>query len=188
MSFGVKILETMNRSRKTLVLLAGVIVLITLVAYVPVMRGGFIWDDNDYITDNLTLRTLDGLERIWLEPGAVPQYYPMVFTTFWVEYHLWQLHPLGYHLVNVLLHALNGVLLLLVLRYLRVPGAWLAAAIFTLHPVHVESVAWITERKNVLSGIFYLSSLLAYLYFANLNLDPANGSPSTSCISYNNYI
>ena len=154
--------------------------MITLVAYIPAMHGGYIWDDDDYITDNSTLRTADGLGKIWFELGAVPQYYPLVHTTFWVEYHLWQLQPFGYHLVNVLLHALNGVLLGLVLRYLRVPGAWLAAAFFALHPVHVESVAWITERKNVLSVLFYLSSLLAYLRFANLHLDPANTSASSS--------
>ncbi|MEE9122805.1 MAG: tetratricopeptide repeat protein [Syntrophobacteria bacterium] len=169
----------MKLSQKTLLLWAGLIVLLTLLAYIPAMRGGYIWDDNAHITDNAALRSSDGLASIWFNPKVLPQYYPLVHTTFWVEYRLWQLHPFGYHLVNVLLHAINAILLLLVLRYLRVPGAWLAAAFFALHPVHVESVAWITERKNVLSGFFYLSSALAYLRFANVTGDPANTSLSS---------
>jgi tetratricopeptide (TPR) repeat protein len=166
----------MNASQKKLLLWAGLIVLLTLLAYIPAMRGGYIWDDNAHITDNGALRSSDGLARIWFDPKVLPQYYPLVHTTFWVEYHLWQLDPFGYHLVNVLLHAGNAILLLLVLRYLRVPGAWLAAALFALHPVQVESVAWITERKNVLSGFFYLLSALAYFRFANVTGGPANTS------------
>jgi tetratricopeptide (TPR) repeat protein len=168
----------MKSSHKT-ILWAGLIFLVTLVAYIPAMRGGYIWDDDYYITENSTLRTSDGLRRIWFEPKALPQYYPLVHTTFWLEYHLWQLHPFGYHLVNVLLHAFNAILLLLLLRYLRVPGDWLAALIFALHPVQVESVAWITERKNVLSALFYLSSFLAYLRFYDLAPDLDHTSPST---------
>src|SRR5437016_4456617 len=101
----------------------------TVTAYLPVVDAGFVWDDDSYVTANVTLRSLDGLRRIWLEPGAVPQYYPLTFTSFWVEYHLWGLQPLGYHLTNVLLHTLNALLLWLVLVRLRVPGAWVAAAL-----------------------------------------------------------
>jgi tetratricopeptide (TPR) repeat protein len=147
---------------------AALIVGITIACYLPAMMGGFVWDDDYYVTDNETLKTGEGLKRIWLEPGATIQYYPLAFTTFWIEYHLWEFQPFGYHLVNVLLHALGALLLWLVLRRLSIPGAWLAAAVFALHPVHVESVAWITERKNVLSGVFYLSALLCYARFANL--------------------
>jgi tetratricopeptide (TPR) repeat protein len=103
-----------------------------------------------------------------LEPGATPQYYPLVFTSFWVEYRLWDLHPAGYHLVNLLLHAASALLLYRILHRLQLPGAALAAALFALHPVHVESVAWITERKNVLSGLFYLAAALAWLRFAGV--------------------
>jgi tetratricopeptide (TPR) repeat protein len=141
------------------------IVLFTLAAYLPAILGGFIWDDDDYVVNNTALLNLDGLRRIWFELGATRQYYPMVFTSFWLERHLWGLDPQGYHAVNVLLHALAAILLGRVLSRLQVPGAWLAAAIFALHPVHVESVAWITERKNVLSAVFYFAAALAYLRF-----------------------
>ncbi len=151
----------------------GLLLLVTFVAYIPAINGGFVWDDDAYITENQTLRTFEGLGRIWFEIGAVPQYYPLVHSTFWAEYHLWQLHPMGYHIVNVLLHGLNAILLWMLLRRLSVPAAWLAAAIFALHPVNVESVAWITERKNVLSGLFYFSSMLAYLHFLRLEEQPS---------------
>jgi tetratricopeptide (TPR) repeat protein len=143
----------------------GLIVLLVFLAYLPALRGGFIWDDDDYVTHNLTLHDGEGLRQIWFKVGAVPQYYPVVHTTFWLEYHLWGLNPVGYHLINVLLHALAAILLWQLLLYLRIRGAWLAAVIFALHPIEVESVAWITERKNVLSAVFYFAAALAYLRF-----------------------
>ena len=143
----------------------GLIILLVFLAYLPTLRGGFIWDDDSYVTHNPTLHDLGGLQRIWFKVGAVPQYYPMVHTTFWLEYHLWALNPIGYHLINVLLHAVAAILLWQVLRRLQAPGAWLAAVIFALHPVEVESVAWVTERKNVLSAVFYFAAALAYLRF-----------------------
>jgi len=145
--------------------------LAVLAAYVPAIRGGFVWDDEHYVTENAALRSLDGLRAIWLEPRATPQYYPLVHSSYWIEYRLWGLTPLGYHLVNVLLHATSAMLLWRLLRRLGVPGAWLAAAVFALHPVHVESVAWITERKNVLSTVFYLVAALAYVRFAAVDQD-----------------
>jgi protein O-mannosyl-transferase len=154
---------------------AAVLILIILAAYIPALAGGFIWDDDSYVTGNVTLQNIDGLRRIWAEPGAVPQYYPLAFTTFWIEYHLWNLTPLGYHIVNVLVHATNAVLLWCVLYRLNVPGAWVAAAIFGLHPVHVESVAWVAECKTLLSTAFYLSGILAYLRFSELNTTAARG-------------
>ena len=141
------------------------LVLIAIVAHAGALRAGFIWDDDDYVTENATLHDLHGLGRIWFELGAVPQYYPLVHTTFWVEHQLWDDKAAGYHAVNVLIHAANALLLWTILRKLGLPGCWLAAAIFAVHPVHAESVAWITERKNVLSGSFYLGSLLAWLRF-----------------------
>ncbi|HLX68371.1 MAG TPA: tetratricopeptide repeat protein [Verrucomicrobiae bacterium] len=146
------------------------LVAVTLVAYLPALRNGFVWDDIDYVTGNPLLHSLKGLWQIWFMPGATPQYYPLTFTSLWVDYHLWQLHPLGYHLTNVLLQALDAILLWAILRRLNVPGAWLAAAIFAVHPVNVETVAWVTERKNLLAGFFYLSSALACLQFWLPNL------------------
>jgi Flp pilus assembly protein TadD len=136
-------------------------------AYLPgVWDAGFVWDDDHYVSDNRDLRDADGLRRIWLEPTSSPQYYPLVFTSLWVERQLFGEGPRCHHVVNVLLHGLGTLLLWLVLRRLRVPGAWLGAALFALHPVQVESVAWITERKNVLSTLLYLGAALAYLRFA----------------------
>ncbi|HUJ72260.1 MAG TPA: tetratricopeptide repeat protein [Verrucomicrobiae bacterium] len=154
---------------------AGVIILITLLTYISALHNGFIWDDDAHVTDCQALRTVHGLVRIWTEPGAVQQYYPLVYTTFWVQFHLWQLNPFGYHLVNVLLQAMNAILLWLVLDQLRVRGAWLAAVIFAIHPVEVESVAWITELKNVFSATFYLSALLAYGQFRPWDAEESGG-------------
>jgi tetratricopeptide (TPR) repeat protein len=173
------LLVDMSSAISNKALFAGLLVAMTLVVYRPVLDNGFIWDDDDYVVDNPTLRTAEGLRRIWLDYGATPQYYPMVHSTFWVEYQLWQLEPVGYHVVNVLLHALGVVLLWRLLSLLELPGAWLAAAIFAVHPVNVESVAWITERKNVLSGVFYLASLFAYIRSAAVGndamVDPRSG-------------
>lgn len=153
------------------------IVLFALLAYLPALEAGFIWDDDWYITGNPLLRDFAGLARIWI-PGQTVQYYPAVFTTFWIEHALWGLDPAGYHAVNVLLHALNAWLLWQLLQKLAVPGAWLGAVLFALHPVHVESVAWIAERKNVLSGMFYLLAAVAWLRFQAR--DEASGSAQSS--------
>jgi tetratricopeptide (TPR) repeat protein len=138
----------------------------TFAAYSPAITSGFIWDDPDYVINNITIRDVEGLVRMWTDLHSLPQWYPLVHTTFWVEYQLWQLAPMGYHIDNIALHAISALLLWRLLRRLEVPGAFLAAAIFALHPVNVESVAWITERKNVLSGALIFASMLAYLRFA----------------------
>jgi protein O-mannosyl-transferase len=161
-------------SKRSLWAIAIAVLALTVFAYWPAFQAGYIWDDDSYVTENPAIQSASGLGEIWgltREPvhGALvsntPQYYPLVFTTFWIEHQVWGLDPAGYHVVNVLLHAANALLVFLLLRRLAVPSAWFVAALFAVHPLHVESVAWITERKNVLSGLFYLSAFLAYLRF-----------------------
>ena len=141
------------------------LVVAVFLAYQPVWHAGFIWDDDVYVTQNRLLTAPDGLKRIWFSLNSPSQYFPLTYTTFRIEQALWGLKPAGYHGVNILLHAVNALLVWRLLKRLAVPGAWLAAAIFALHPVQVESVAWITERKNVLSLFFDLLALLAWIEF-----------------------
>ena len=142
-----------------------IIILITCAAYYPALQAGFIWDDDYYVTENHLLTAPDGLRRIWLTTESPSQYFPLTYTIFMIERGLWNLDPLGYHLVNIVLHAINALLVFLLFTRLGLRGAWMIAAIFALHPVHVESVAWVTELKNVLSGLFCLLALISYLRF-----------------------
>jgi len=135
-----------------------------LLTYAPALRGTPVWDDAGHIT-RADLQPVEGLRRIWTEPGVTQQYYPLLHSAFWLEHRLWGDAPVGYHATNVALHAISAWLLWLVLKRLGAPGALLAAVIFALHPVQAESVAWITEQKNTLSGVFFLLSALAYLEF-----------------------
>lgn len=151
---------------QTELLIAAALAVFVLVAYGPAMKGEFLWDDNDYISQSPVMDRPDALDAIWLQPKSTPQYYPLVFTTFWIEHNIWGNWTLPYHLLNVLLHIANALLLWRLLVRLRIPGAAVAAAIFALHPVNVESVAWITERKNVLSMLLFLLASGAYLRFA----------------------
>jgi len=175
---------------------------VALFAYWPSLNGSLLWNDSDYVTAP-ALRSWNGLGRIWFEVGAVQQYYPVLHTAFWIEHHLWGDATVGYHLVNVLLHASAALLFGLVLRRLnspvfgsghddasraegrgKPPWEWVAAFVFALHPVCVESVAWISEEKNTLSTVFYLAAALAYLRFYELSRqsagapDPGGARPS----------
>ena len=143
--------------------------LLVVVCYLPAMLwGGFIWDDNLCIKINV-VRDVSGLWAIWFFPSAIEaeeHYWPLVYTTFWLEHKLWGFDPMGYHIVNVLLHLGNTLLVWHLMRRLAVPGAWVVAAVFAVHPLHVESVAWVIERKDVLSGLFYLAAALTWMRFA----------------------
>jgi len=139
----------------------------TIMAYRPAWNGGFLWDDDAYITNNELLTAPNGLRRIWLSFDSPSQYFPLTYTSFRIERALWGLNPSGYHWTNIFLHVANALLVWRLLARLKLPGAWLAAAIFALHPVQMESVAWITERKNVLMGFFFLLTLLAWIAFTD---------------------
>ena len=138
------------------------------VCYLPAMLwGGLIWDDFIWSQSRAVLEW-SGLSTIWSWPSRIHRevhYWPLTYTTFWLEHKIWGLAPAGYHVVNVLLHLLNSLLVWRLLLRLAVPGAWVVAAVFAVHPLHVESVAWIIERKDVLSGLFYLAAVLVWLRF-----------------------
>lgn len=158
--------------------LAGLLLIVmVLMTFAPTLRNQYIWDDDAYVTKNLNLRTPGGLYATWFEPFSLPQYYPLVHTTFWFEYQSWQLDPLGYHVDNMLLHAVSVLLAWRVLLRLGIPWAWLGASLFAVHPVAVESVAWITERKNVLSEALVLASVLCYLRFAPVDDSTSDNQP-----------
>jgi tetratricopeptide (TPR) repeat protein len=140
------------------------IVVVTFLAYIPAMNGGLLMDDAEHIR-RPDLQTVSGLGRIWFEIGATPHYYPLLNTAFWLEHRAWGDSTLGYHAANIALHALAACLFVLLMRRLALPGALLAGLVFALHPVCVESVTWIVEQKNTLSGVFYLASALVYLRF-----------------------
>jgi len=143
---------------------------LVVLAYYPAISGGFIWDDDAHLTANPCVVGPLGLKDIWT--SARMRICPLVQTTFWFEYRLWGLDPLPYHVVNILLHAAAAVVLWRLLRLWRVRGAWLGAAVWALHPVQVESVAWITEMKNTQSGLFYL---LAILFFCRSHRASSEG-------------
>ena len=144
------------------------LVLLVAVSYGPAYFAGFVWDDRVF-TQALAVRDLDGLGRIWFSPSEIRDeghYWPLVYTTFWLEHKLWGFAPAGYHIVNVLLHIANTLLLWRLTERLAVPGAWAIAAVFAVHPLHVESVAWVIERKDLLSGLFYLAAFATWVRFA----------------------
>lgn len=149
---------------RTLLWLYAGLVLITLAAYSPAWHGLPLWDDDAHLT-RVDLQSVPGLWRIWFDLGATQQYYPVAHSAFWLMHALWGDATFGYHLVNILLHASSAWLLVVILKRLNIPGAILAGLIFAVHPVHVESVAWMTELKNALSGALYLLAALFYLRF-----------------------
>ncbi|MDB6122379.1 MAG: repeat-containing protein YrrB [Pedosphaera sp.] len=159
-----------NKSSGKLYLGAFAIFLLTVLAYLPVFHAGFIWDDNLMLTNNPVVQSPHGLFFIWFST-VLPDYFPLTSTSLWMEWFLWGKNPVGYHVINLLLHAGSAMFLWRVLSRLRIPGAWVVAMLFAVHPVNVESVAWIAERKNVLCMFFYVLTFLFYLrHESELNL------------------
>jgi Flp pilus assembly protein TadD len=149
------------RSRFTL---GALLILAVALCYIPAMRAGFVWDDDLLVTENPLVKNSDSLPYIWAS-AASTDYTPLTITAFWLQWRLWGDNPAGYHLVNILLHALSCLLLWRLLERLEIPGAWLGALLFAVHPVNVASVAWIAELKNALSLPFYLGAISAYLRY-----------------------
>ena len=145
---------------------AAALVIVTFLAYLPVLHGSFIWDDSVMVVDNQMLRSGRGLHDFWFSTRAVDPL-PVTMTALWMQWHCWDGNTLGYHIVGVLAHGLAAVLLWQILLHFtaRRRLAWLAAMVFALHPVAVASVAWISEQKNTLSIVFYLLAILCYLQF-----------------------
>ena len=145
----------------------GALAVAVFVSYYPALGAGFVWDD-EIVLESRLIQEASGLWRLWLAPTQLEgevHYWPVVYSSFWLEHKLWGFDPLGYHLVNLVLHFANVVLLWGLLRRLTLPGAWAVAAVFAVHPLHVESVAWVIERKDLLSGLFYLSAAWLWLGF-----------------------
>ncbi|HUB68291.1 MAG TPA: tetratricopeptide repeat protein, partial [Candidatus Methylacidiphilales bacterium] len=138
-----------------------ILILAVILTYSPVWEAGFIWDDDLNLTANPCIVGPLGLKEIWSTRAA--DICPLVFTTFWVEHALWGLAPLPYHLANVVLHAACAIVLWQVWQNLKVPGAWLCATLWALHPLQVETVAWVSELKNTQACLFYLLSVLFYI-------------------------
>jgi len=154
---------SLSQGRARRLLGCALIVVACFVAFGPALPGDFVWDDDTHLLDNPVLGE-NGLSRAWAST-ELPNYWPITWTSYWLEYQLWGLDPLGYHVVNVVLHAASALLVWGILLRLGVPYPWLVALVFAVHPLNVESVAWITQRKNVLSFFFFSLSLLFYLRF-----------------------
>ncbi|MDP8247486.1 MAG: tetratricopeptide repeat protein [Candidatus Tritonobacter lacicola] len=160
---------------------AAAIALLVFLAYLPALSAGFIWDDDAWVYNNPYVKGERSILKVWYTAEVPGQNYPLTYTFFWVQCRLWGLNPLGYHLSNIVLHILDAVLLWAVLRKLHAPAAWFVAAVFALHPLMVESVAWVTEAKNVLSAFFLFSALLLFLRF---ELDGKRSSYALSIMLY----
>ena len=158
------------------------LLLLTALAYWPALFAGFVWDDGAFIVDDKQVGSWAGLWDIWFNPAAMAEfhYWPVLYSTFWLEHKLWGFNPLGFHAVNLVLHGANTVLLLHLLARLRVPGAWLIAAVFAAHPVHAEAVAWVIARKDLLATFFYLLAMDAWLRYREYFATSRRGRYATS--------
>ncbi len=151
-----------------------------LAVYWPSLSGTFIMDDDRYLTNNPLVASPDGVYQFWFTRTL--EYYPVSNTSLWLEWRLWGMNPTGYRLTNLLLHVATALLVWAGLNQLSIPGAFLAALVFAIHPLNVQSVAWIAQRKEILAAFFYFASIVCYLR-ANNGAAPwprrARGQPGT---------
>jgi tetratricopeptide (TPR) repeat protein len=138
------------------------IVVVSCIAYFPALKGGFIWDDEVFVINNRFIKAQDGLYRFWFTTEPV-DYWPLTNTMFWLQWRLWGLNPAGYHVTNLILHVIEALLIWIILRKLAIPGSFLTGIIFAVHPVNVETVAWIAQLKGLSALLFFLLSILWYL-------------------------
>jgi len=149
-----------------------IIFAVTLAVYLPaIQHAGFIWDDDGMLTQNEFIHAPDGLHSFWFTTKPV-DYFPLTESSLWVEFRLWGMNPLGYHVVNLLLHVLSAIVFWRALKFLKIPGAFWAALIFAVHPINVESVMWIAERKNTLAMLFFALAFYFYLRFDHWKSTP----------------
>ena len=151
-------------------ILAGIVLLLTFIVFVPTLKNDFIdtWDDGVYVTENVLIKqfTPENIKSFFTTP-LNGTYVPIPLISFALEYKLFQLNPLHYHINNLILHLLCTFLVFVFLRKLKLPVVWAALGMlfFGIHPMRVESVAWITERKDLLFSAFYLASLITYVNY-----------------------
>src|SRR2546425_399213 len=152
------------------------VALVTFAAFLPALQNQFVsFDDDKNFLDNPHYRGLAWTHLRWMWTTHLGHYIPLTWMTLGLDYLLWGMNPVGYHLTSLLLHAANAVVFFFVvcrILTLALPApsershaltAGFAALVFAIHPLRVESVAWVTERRDVLSGLFYLSAILIYL-------------------------
>jgi tetratricopeptide (TPR) repeat protein len=141
------------------------IIALGLWIFSPVLRGDWLWDDDKFITHNDLIHDPAGFWKVWVSPDGLGNYDPLTSAVRWLQWQSWGDNPLGYHLTSVALHLASAFLIWRLFSRLRIPGAWFGALIFTIHPVMVESVAWIAELKNTLSLPPLLLAMLALLNY-----------------------
>lgn len=148
-----------------------VVFFLTLLSFYPSINNGFTnWDDNKYVTENKGLAQNKMTDYFLKDKFVASNFHPLTMISLTIDYSFAKLNPKQYHIVNLVFHLLNVILVFAFIYLLT--GFWqsasLVALLFGIHPMHVESVAWISERKDVLYTFFYFSSLLTYIYYIKL--------------------